>query len=281
MQNSQNRSSGPMMMLAASILFSTGGLLCKMIPWSALAINGTRSLIAAAVIGIYLAVRRHKLIFNRYTVFGAVCYAGVTSLYVAANKLTTAANTIVLQYAAPIWIILMMAAFFHQKPGKRELAAVAAVSAGILCFFFDSLSAGSILGDMLAILAGVFYAGLFILNSFDGGDTLSALLLGQLVSGVLLTPLALRETDFAPRVLLMVLLLGVFQVGAAYIFFSEGTARTNPVTASLVCTVEPILNPLLAAAVLHEQIAPLSFFGAAVVVLTVLIYNISKARSGG
>ena len=268
---------GPLDMLCAALLFSTGGVLCKGIPWGALAINGARSLIAAAVIGLYLAARHHRVVLNRYTVFGAICYTGVTSLFVAANKLTTAANAIVLQYAAPVWIIVMMYLFFRQKPGKRELAAVAAVLAGIACFFFDSLSAGNMLGNILAVLSGIFFAGLFILNSFPEGDTLSALLLGQLVSGLALTPLVSGETDFSAPVLLAVLALGLFQVGLAYIFFSEGTARTHPVTASLVCTIEPILNPILTALILGETVTPLSAVGAAIVVVSVLAYNIAKA----
>jgi len=270
---------GPLYMLAAAVLFSTGGLLCKLIPWSALAICGVRSLIAAGVIGAYLAVRRHRPVFNRCTAVGAVCYVGTTTLFVMANKMTTAANAIVLQYAAPVWIMVMMALFFGQKPRKAEIITIAVVLAGIVCFFCDSLAAGSLWGDLLALISGVFYAGLFILNSFEEGDTLSALLLGQLVSGVAFTPFLARETDFSAPVLLIAIVMGLIQLGAAYVFFSEGTALTPPVTASLICTVEPILNPILVAIVLRETVTPLSLFGAAVVVLAIVWYNVWKARS--
>ena len=97
------------MMLIASILFSTGGILCKLIPWSPLAINGVRNLLGGLLIAAYLLATHHKLRFNFKILIGAICMCGVTTLFIVANKLTTAANAIVLQYSAPIWIIILSA----------------------------------------------------------------------------------------------------------------------------------------------------------------------------
>ena len=95
-------------MLAAALCFSTGGLLIKLVPWNPLAINGARNLIACTVIGLYILFTHHKLKFN-FTVFvGAISMAGVTTLFAMANKMTTAGNTIILQYTAPIWIVILM-----------------------------------------------------------------------------------------------------------------------------------------------------------------------------
>ena len=84
------------MMLGAALLFSIGGALIKLIPWSPLAINGMRNLIAAVVMGAYIRIKRHRLKFNKTVDFGAVCMFGVTTLFIIANKLTTAANSIIL-----------------------------------------------------------------------------------------------------------------------------------------------------------------------------------------
>lgn len=273
-----NSRSGTWMMLAASLLFSAGGLLCKVIPWGAFALNGVRNLLAGVVIALYLIIRRHKPVFNRYTFFGAIAYMGTTTLFVAANKLTTAANTIVLQYTAPIWIIVMMAVFFRETPTKLQIITFVVVFGGILCFFLDSLGGGSTLGNGIALASGVCYAGLFVLNSFPEGDTLSALLLGQAVSAVVMGPAVLRETDFSAAALIGVAVLGLIQVGVAYIFFSEATARISPVTASLIGAIEPILNPLLVAAVLRESMSVMAGAGAVIVVAAVAAYNVLKAR---
>ena len=112
MKNSDNRALlaqsntrllGTAAMLAASLCFSTGGLLMKLIPWNPLAINGARNAIAACVIGLYILATHHKLKFNPTVLAGAISLAGVTTLYAIANKLTTAGNTIILQYTAPIF----------------------------------------------------------------------------------------------------------------------------------------------------------------------------------
>ena len=268
------------MMLAASICFSTGGLFMKLIPWNPLAINGARNLIACVVIGIYLIVIRHKLVINPTVLFGALCMAGVTTGYAVANKLTTAGNTIILQYTAPIWIMIMVYFFFGKKPSTAGAISILIVLAGILCFFFEGMSTGRWLGDAIALLSGVFYAGVFMLNSFEKGDALSSVFLGQLLCGIILSPLILKETDFSAPVLWSVFFLGAVQVGLAYIFFTHGTKYIDPLTASIINAIEPILNPLLVAVFYGETLGPLSFVGAAIVLFGILYYNIKGAEAG-
>ncbi len=275
MSQKENRYYGPSMMLLAAICFSTGGLLHKIIPWGPLAINGTRNLIAAAVIGIYLLIRKHRIKVNGTVLLGAVCMFGVTTLFTIANKLTTAGSAIVLQYTAPVWIIILMALLFGKKPKKSEVLTILVVLIGIGCFFFESLSAKYFLGNIAAVAAGVFYAGVFMLNEFEKGDAISSMFLGQLACGVVFTPFVVRETDFTGNVILAILILGVLQVGIAYILFSEGTKHTKPVMASIIAAIEPILNPVLVAVFWGEKLGALSLTGAAIVILAVLIYNVS------
>ena len=270
---------GTLMMLGASFCFSLGGILLKIIPWNPFAINGVRNLIAACVIGLYIFFTHHRMKFN-FTVFmGAVCMAGVTTMFAIANKLTTAGNAIVLQYSMPIWLILLMFLFFRKKPSRLEVITIALVLIGILCFFFDSLSTGRIAGDLIALFSGLFYAGMFMLNQFEKGDALSSMVIGQFLCGICLSPMVLRETVFTPPVLAAVFVLGSVQVGLAYILFSIGTRYTNPITASIINAVEPVLNPILVAVFYGEVLAPLSMAGAAIVVGSILFYNIRKLKA--
>ena len=265
---------GIIMMLLASLCFSIGGLLIKLIPWNPLAINGARNLIACCVIGIYLLITRHRLKWNLTVFMGSVCMFGVTTLYAAANKLTTAGNTIVFQYTAPVWIILLMFLFFGKRPKRLEIFTIVIVLAGILCFFFDSLSSNRFLGDALALISGVFYAGVFMMNSFEKGDALSSIFFGQLMTGVVLAPFIAGESIFRPDVLLAVFLLGAVQVGLAYIFFFIGTKYTGPVTACIINALEPILNPILVAVFYGERLGRFSLAGAVIVIFGILFYNI-------
>ncbi len=251
----------------------------KMIPWNPLAINGARNLIACVVIGIYLLVTRHKLKINPTVLLGAVSLAGVTTMYAIANKLTTAGNTIILQYTAPIWIMVMMYLFFHKRPNRTGIISILIVFAGILCFFFEGLSTGKWLGDLVALLSGVFYAGVFMLNSFEKGDALSSVFLGQLICGIVLSPLMRYEADFSTPVLLSVFFLGAVQVGLAYIFFTTGTKIMDPLTASIINALEPILNPVLVAIFYGERLGRLSLVGAVIVICGILYYNVKEAMT--
>lgn len=247
----------------------------KVIPWNPLAINGARNAISCCVIGLFMLATRHRLKISPTVLAGAVSMAGVTTLFTIANKLTTAGNTIILQYTAPVWIVLLMFLFFGKKPDRHALVSIAIVIAGILCFVFEGLSTGKLLGDFLALLSGLFYAGVFMLNEFEKGDALSSMFLGQLLCGIFLSPLALRETDFSPRVLAAIFLLGFVQVGLAYIFFSIGTKYTDPVTASIINAMEPILNPVLVAVFYGERLGGPALVGAAIVIGGILYYNLA------
>lgn len=275
-ENKAQKIRGVLTMLSASVCFSLGGLLIKMVPWNPLAINGVRNLIASCVIGLYICFTHHRIKVNFTVLTGAVCMAGVTTMFTIANKLTTAGNAIVLQYSAPIWIILLMFVFFGKKPSRLEAVTIILVLAGILCFFFDSLSTGKIVGDLIAFLSGLFYAGMFMLNQFEKGDPLSSIVIGQFLCGLVLSPMALRETVFSPSALAAVFILGTVQVGLAYILFSIGTRLTDPVTASIINAMEPILNPILVAVFYGEMLGGLSLIGAAIVVGSILFYNIRQ-----
>ena len=231
------------------------------------------------MIGLYILATHHKLKFNLTVLIGAISMAGVTTLFSVANKLTTAGNTIILQYTAPIWIVILMFFIFGTKPNRTALISIAIVFIGILFFFFESLSTGRWLGDFCALLSGVFYAGVFMLNSFEDGDSLSSVFIGQLMCGVFLSPMVLRETVFTAPVLLSVFLLGAVQVGLAYIFFTTGIKYTDPVTASIINALEPILNPILVAVFYGEMLGTLSLIGAAVVICGILYYNIKSIRA--
>lgn len=274
----ENRNKSGLLVFLASVCFSTGGLFIKLIPWSPLAINGARNLIGAAVIGIYLLITRHRIVFSRRVLIGALSMIGVTTFFAVANKLTTAANTIVLQFTAPVFVILFMAVIYRQKPGRADLLTCFLVLLGVVLFFVDGIQAGNLAGNVLAVLSGVCYAGVFMMNTGENADAISSCFLGQLTAGVLLTPLCFRETDFSLPVMAAVFALGVIQVGGAYILLSIGIRKTPPVTASLITGLEPIMNPLLVAAFYGERVTTLSVIGCVIVVLTILAYNVWLAR---
>ena len=269
---------GTLCVAAAAVLYSIGGLCIKVIPWGGMAINGGRTAIALLVIGAYLVWTRHPLRFNRWVLLGALSVFGTNALFSAANKMTTAANVIVLQFTAPIFVMLFSALFFHRRPQRLDVAACAVVFGGILFFFLDSLEMGGGAGNIVALLSGVAYAGVFLMNDMPGGDAISSVFWGDVISAVTGLPFLFQETEFTATALTSLVILGVFQVGVAYVCLCIGLKTTPPVTASLVSGIKPVLNPILVALFYGETVGTFALIGAVIVIGGVVGYNVLQAR---
>lgn len=268
---------GTLYVLLSAICFSTGGVLIKLIPWSSVSIQGIRSIFSTAVIGGYLLFHHRKFVCNKAVVFGAVCNTVMAFSFVAATKLTSAANAIVLQFTEPVFVILLLWLLYKKKPGKDAVLACVIVFSGILCFFFESLSSGGLLGDFLAVLSGFSYALVMLMKKFPGADFESSLLLSNLFSVVVGIPAYVKETEFSMEIWFFMVLLGVIQFGVSYIFLSKGLDKVSPVAASLTSTIEPILNPLLVAVFCGETVGRTAFLGALLVVGGATVYNLRQA----
>lgn len=272
------RQKGTLCVFLSAILYSIGGLCIKLINWNGIAINGARTAIALVVIGLYMAATKHRPKMNRWVVLGALCVCGTNLLYTVANKLTTAANTIVLQFTAPVFVLLFSVLLLGKKPKWLDLTVCALVLSGVVLFFVDSLSAGGMLGNVLALLSGVSYAGVFMLDDMPDGDPLSCVFWGDVLSAAIGLPFVLSQPRLEHNAVIALLVLGVFQVGTAYILLTEGLKTTPAVTASLVSGIEPVLNPILVAVFYHETVGPLALIGAVVVVGSIVLYNILLSK---
>lgn len=270
---------GTLCVFLAALLYSIGGLCIKVIPWGGMAINGGRTVIALVVIGAYLILVKHPLRFNRWILLGALSVFGCNALFSVANKMTTAANTIVLQFTAPIFVMLFSMLFFHRSPTKLDVLACAVVFGGIVFFFVDSLSMGGGLGNFLALLSGVAYSGIFLMNEMPNSDAISSVFWGDVLSAMTGLPFLFRETDFSLVPMLSLVILGVFQVAVAYILLTIGLKTTPPITASLVSGIEPVLNPILVAVFYGETMGTLALIGAAIVIVGVVGYNVLKIKT--
>ena len=271
---------GTLFVAISAALYSIGGLCIKVIPWNGMSINGGRTAIALVVIGAYLLWTKHPLRLNRWVALGALSVFGTNALFSLANKLTTAANAIVLQFTVPIFVMLFSALFFRKKPQKLDLAACAVVLGGILFFFLDSLEMGGGLGNFLALLSGVSYAGVFLMNDMPDSDDISSVFWGDVLSAVTGLPFLAHETEFTATAVFSLVILGAFQVGVAYVLLCIGLKTTPPVTASLISGIEPVLNPILVAIFYKEAIGAYAMVGAAIVIGGVVAYNVLKLKLG-
>ncbi|MBO4356254.1 MAG: EamA family transporter [Clostridia bacterium] len=271
---------GTLFVFLAAILFATGGLFFKECSWSAMALSSARSIIAGVIILAAMLIVRHKFRINFSVIAAAISISVTNNLYALANKLTTAGNTVVLQFSMPVFVIIILVLFYKKKPTVLELVTCFAVFAGIICFFIDSLSAGNMLGNALALISGVSYACFFIFNSRDDSEPFTAVLLSYALTALIGLPWLINTDIVATpgKELVFVLLLGLVQQAAAMICFSVGIKTTPPVAASLISGIEPILNPVLVALFYGEKLTWLSLIGAVIVLVSILIYNVLTAR---
>lgn len=267
------KNKGNFYILLTAFLWSTGGLLIKYIPGNPVAINGGRSLIALLFFFCYKRSIRIK--FNRYIVSAAVCLVLTNTLYVIANKMTTAANAIVLQYTAPLFVLIWDCIYRRKMPKKQQCLVVVMAFAGMVLFFFDQLDGGQILGNLIAIGAGLSFSGVFFINSLPEASSEDASMLAFLLSFVISIPFLGDVWQMDGRAIGALVVLGVFQVGLAYVLFAKGAKLTSPVSASLIGLLEAILNPLWVFLFYGEKVGRFALVGAAVILLAVILNSVT------
>jgi len=271
-----------MLMALCGVLWSLGGIFIKLISWSPFMIAGVRSLIAALILGGYMYFRRVPVKICRYSIGAGIGLSASCLFFVVANKLTTAANAIVLQYAAPVFILIISAVFLKQKLHRKEVITVGITMVGIILFFFDQLSPGSILGNIFGILAGLFLAIMLVMVGLGGKDDsirMTGILLAHLMTTVIGIPAGLLGTSsVASTEILYIVILGVFQLGIPYLLFAIATRDCPPLAASLIAMLEPLLNPVWVAIFVGEMPGLCALIGAAIIIVTVTWWCISDSR---
>jgi drug/metabolite transporter (DMT)-like permease len=256
-----------LLLILTALLWSFGGILIKWVQWNPMAISGMRSAIGALTI---LAVFRGlKFTWSRDQIGGAVAYAGTVTLFVVATKLTTAANAILLQYTAPIHVVLFGPWFLGEPSRPRDTLSIAVLLGGMSLFFFDQLSPAGFWGNISALGSGFSFGWLTLfLRRQKGGSGIESILLGNILAAALGLPFMFgRMPDFQSWVGLF--LLGTVQMGIPYVLFSVAVRHVPAVTAILVPMIEPVLNPVWVLLLLGESPTPLAMAGGAVILGTV------------
>ena len=267
--------------MVASLFWSLGGVCIKFIPWSAMSIIGLRATLAILVFAVFR--RSFKVKLTKGNIISAICLSGTTITFVFANQLTTAAAAILLQFTSPAFILLYQFLFYRRKPKFSEMLAVVFTLCGMLLFFGDNLSDGYLLGNLIAIGSGLFFAGVFVCNKRPDADPEQSIMLGFYINTIMFIPFVFFDQRISadPLAWGFIVLLGIVQVGLAYVLFSIGIKRTPALLACLITALEPVLNPLWVALATPERPGRFALAGGAVIVITIVIYNVWVERRGG
>lgn len=267
--------------VAAVLLWSTGGVFIKATALSALEISFGRSLLAALTVA--LLTRREGFGINAVTTVAAVLYAGMLLLFVVATKLTTAANAIFLQYTAPIYLLLFEPILYRERLRAPDLIVVTVCVAGMSFFFAGKLRPEDVSGNIAALGSGLCFAFFTLLLRHPEArrvNRASSVVYGNLLLTVAMTPFIVAGAGRTPTFMdaASVAYLGVVQIGLAYTLFTQGIARgVRSLDAGIVGYFEPVLNPLLVFLFIGERPASGALLGGALIVAAVAFHTLQAA----
>lgn len=277
MDSTAQRRRAVLFLILAATLWSTGGLLIKEIDWQPISILVGRSIFCSILFLIYL--RRFPTHWTRWKLLASAGHILTSFLFVSATKLTTAANAIFLQYTAPVYIVLLGLWFLRERPSRMDWGSMAIIFAGMLLFFGDKLSLNGLYGNILAVLSGVTMAVMNVsLRAQKDGSPAESILLGNVFLAVFGFPSLLKET-WTLNSWLIVLYLGVFQIGLAFVFFTSAIKHIPAIEATLISTLEPILNPVWVFLFLGEQPGRFALIGGLIVLAGVALNSVASARA--
>ncbi|MFO7667167.1 MAG: DMT family transporter [Desulfobacterales bacterium] len=274
-----NKGAGILAMAATAFLWSIAGLFIKVIDWNPIAIAGMRSLIASIVILIYL--KRPVIHLSFPQIAAAIANAATMLLFVSANKTTTAANAIILQYIAPVSTAFIGALLLKERTRIEHLAAIPVVAAGMIIMFFDELGGGRFFGNVLAVMSAITFGFYFVFMRMqkDGSPLESILLSHWLTAGIcVIISLFLPVPQVTAKSLVAIAVLGIIQIGMSSILFAFAIKRISAVSAILIAVIEPVFNPIWVFFAIGEAPGANALAGGGIIVLAVTIASIINAH---
>lgn len=270
----------------AAVLFSTGGAVIKAAPFESWQIAGFRSGIAALTLIVCLPAARRGWSWRAALV--GLAYAATLVLFVLANRLTTAANTIFLQSTAPLYLLFLGPWVLQEQVRRRDLLLMGAVGAGLVLFFVGAEGPAATApdpgrGNILAALSGFCWAltltGLRWMGRYAPHRSgLGAVAIGNLIAFAGCLPLALPLRPHPPADWGTIVYLGVVQIGLAYVLVTAALKALPAFEASLILLLEPALNPLFAWAVHGEQPGTWALAGGGIILAATTVKAWSDGR---
>ncbi|MBW2279887.1 MAG: DMT family transporter [Deltaproteobacteria bacterium] len=267
-----------LLVIGAALLFSTGGTAIKLSALSAWQLAGFRSGIAAVLLWLLVPAWRGRPTWQALAV--GCAYATTLILYVTANTLTTAANSIFLQTTAPLWVLLLAPLLLGEASRRSDLVVAGLIGGGLMLFFIGGdepvrTAPDPLRGNIIATLSGISWAltliGLRALaraTPREGVDeTGSAVVFGNTLAFAFCLPFAVPVGPVSTLDLGLVAYLGAFQIGAAYLLMVRGMRGLRALQVSFLLVVEPVASTVWAWAVHSELPSTLSLAGCLMVLM--------------
>lgn len=257
-----------------ALMWSLAGFNIKMIEWSPYAIAAGRSLVAVILLAP-MVLRKGFQKIDRYVIGGAICYAAFNYCFITSTTLTSSAIAIMMQYTAPIYVALLSWLFLRERVGWADIISVGFVFLGMIFFFLDSNSGGSLKGNIVSIFNGITFAGIsiFLRLQKDGNPALS-MYLGNVISAEAGLPI-MWNAGMPDTISLLFLLLAGLLVAVSYTLYAKASTGLSALETVLIPIIDPVMNPVWVFLFLDERPGALTIVGAAVILVSVTIRVVS------
>lgn len=278
----RGRAVGVLMLIGASVLWSISGVVLKKTHVDPLGFAFWRSLAAGVCMAALMPFSRGTVPKLRWIALAVVLHAIVVTLLLTAMARSTAAAGIILQYTGPVFCALFAWIFQRRAIGSRTALALVIAMIGITIMLVGGLRNGAdITGLVNGAISGVAFGALIltleVLNRTgrDGQpvNPFLIVMLNNLGTAALVLPIALwlGHVRMEPWQLWAVAGTGVVQLAIPYVLFVLALRRVEPVDASLLILLEPVLNPVWVWLAVGERPDLATFIGGGAILVAMLI----------
>jgi len=268
-----SRRDGVLLMVAAGLCWSTGGIFVRNVAstdgWE---IVFWRSLFMVAFLFSVLVAWHRGAVWSKIRAVGAAgvlagaLLAATFFFFILSLMRNTAANTFVLMSTRPFFAALFGWVFLRERVPPRTWMAIGVALVGATLMFADGLDAGRTLGNLLALgVATVFALNLVVMRRMHATvDMVPAVMIAGLISMAVALPFAL-PFDTSVRDLAVLAPMGCLQVGLGCLLMTRATRTLSAGEIGLLSLIETILAPIWVWLGVGERPSALALTGAAIV----------------
>ncbi len=199
--------------------------------------------------------------------------------FIVAMNNTTVANVVFIISTQTMFLAIMGFFYLKEKVSLIGSSSIFLAMSGILIMVGDSISTGSLFGNLVALIIPINFAiYVMIIRKNSNLDMVPAMLYSgifSLIYGAILS----KSFEFTSHDLLMGFLLGVPQLALGFICITIGSRTTASATVGLLMLMETLCGPLWVWLFLNE-IPPISvFIGGAVIISAIILKSFDKKYS--
>lgn len=262
-------------MFLVALLWSMAGLNIKIISWSPFAITGGRSFFVLLFLTPFVLKSKHKKI-TKAVIWGGIFYTLFTYCFIISTKLTVAAIATIMQYTAPVYVVLFSTFILKEKVSKEDILCIIMVFIGMIMFFMDDLIGGNIIGNVIAIFNGITFAGLCISYHMQKDtDPVISVYIGNIISLLIGIPFVL-QAGIPDNKSIMYLIILAIQVTITYTLYNLASRYLTGLESVLLPALDPILSPLWVYVFLGEKIGTMAIIGG-IIVLTAITMRVIRS----